>query len=118
VRGILDPDYNVIIRSFDQFPFGTGFEQINANILLKLPDDVLINTCKTDKYMSLVCASNEFWRIKLGILLNLDIKTEFPSAIINNFILCLNIVDPLYSMPFLFVMCKYLTNTLNNIRCQ
>jgi hypothetical protein len=79
-KGILDANYNVIVRPFDEFPFGSGFEPIDITILLKLPDDILLSTCKTDKHMASVCASNEFWRRKLSILLDLEIRAESGSV--------------------------------------
>ena len=45
---------------------------IALNILLQVSDEDLPSFCSTNKAYSRVCASNEFWRRKLAILLDYD----------------------------------------------
>jgi hypothetical protein len=66
----------VLMADTFKFPAGPGFELVDMEVLLKLPDDSLSKTCQTDRYLSTICASNEFWRRKLSRLLDLDIKME------------------------------------------
>ena len=46
--------------------------EIALNILLKVADEDLPSFCSTNKTYYHVCASNEFWRLKLSALLDYD----------------------------------------------
>ena len=63
-------------EEYEQLPASGRYEhelpEIALNILLKVSDKDLPSFCKTNKTYSSVCASNEFWRIKLNILLDYD----------------------------------------------
>lgn len=47
------------------FPYGPGYELIDAAILESLTDAELGKACQSDKYVETICNDNEFWRKRL-----------------------------------------------------
>jgi hypothetical protein len=55
------------------FPFGPGFEQIDANVLANMSDADLTRVCKVNNYLAGIGRHNEFWRLRLSKDLNLTL---------------------------------------------